>query len=146
MMMSARATRPRDNTTILLVEDSTTQALQFQTLLEREGVTVLWAADGEAGLQMVREERPDLIVLDVQLPGMNGFQICQQLKTDPKTADIPVIMLTRYDEAEAVLIGLQAGAVDYIPKDAFAGAVLLETMRQMGLLTTGRGGIELEPE
>jgi putative two-component system response regulator len=74
---------------------------------------------------------------------MNGFQVCQRLKTDPKTAGIPVIMLTRYDEAEAVLIGLQAGAVDYIPKDAFAGAVLLETMRQMGLLTTGDGGIEV---
>lgn len=140
--MSARATTPRDNTTILLVEDSTTQALQFRTLLEREGVDVLWAADGEAGLRIVQENCPDLIVLDVQLPGMNGFQVCQQLKADPKTADIPVIMLTRYDEAEAVLIGLQAGAVDYIPKDAFAGAVLLETMRQMGLLTTGAGGIE----
>lgn len=141
--MSARATTPRDNTTILLVEDSTTQALQFRTLLEREGVSVLWAADGEAGLQMVREEGPDLVVLDVQLPGMNGFQVCQQLKADPTTADIPVIMLTRYDEAEAVLAGLQAGAVDYIPKDAFAGAVLLETMRQMGLLTTGNSRVEV---
>jgi DNA-binding response OmpR family regulator len=70
MMMSARATTPRDNATILLVEDSTTQALQFQTLLEREGVNVLWAADGEAGLRIVREECPDLIVLDERLSGV----------------------------------------------------------------------------
>jgi DNA-binding response OmpR family regulator len=121
---------------ILLVEDSITQALHLQTLLEREGVDVIWARDGEAGVKMALQWLPDLVVLDVQMPGINGFQVCRQLKEMHQTADIPVIMLTRHDEAEAVLMGLQAGAIDYIPKDAFASAVLLETLRQMGLIAS----------
>jgi DNA-binding response OmpR family regulator len=116
---------------ILVVEDSPTQALHMQTLLEQEGLKVLLAHDGQMGLQMAQELLPDLIVLDVQMPGMNGFQVCRQLKDGQTTADIPIIMFTRHDEQEAVVLGLQTGAVDYIPKDAFADAVLLETLRQM---------------
>lgn len=116
---------------ILVVEDSPTQALHMQTLLEQEGVDVFLAHDGRAGLQMAQELHPDLIVLDVQMPGMNGFQVCRQLKGQRETKDIPIIMFTRHDEQEAVVLGLQTGAVDYIPKDAFADAVLLETLRQM---------------
>lgn len=116
---------------ILVVEDSPTQALHMQTLLEQEGVDVFLAHDGRTGLQMAQELHPDLIVLDVQMPEMNGFQVCRQLKGQRKTKDIPIIMFTRHDEQEAVVLGLQTGAVDYIPKDAFADAVLLETLRQM---------------
>ena len=65
---------------------------------------------------------------------MNGFQVCRHLKSEHDTKDIPIIMFTRHDEQEAVKLGLQTGAVDYIPKDAFADAVLLETLRQMELL------------
>ena len=119
---------------ILVVEDSPTQALHMQTLLEREGVLVLVAHDGATGLQIAHESLPDLIVLDVQMPGMNGFQVCRRLKNSHNTKDIPIIMFTRHDEQEAVLLGLQTGAVDYIPKDAFADAVLLETLRQMALI------------
>lgn len=117
--------------TILVVEDSPTQALHMQTLLEREGLEVLLAHDGKMGLRMAQEFLPSLIVLDVQMPEMNGFQVCRQLKNEPATKDIPIIMFTRHDEQEAVVLGLQTGAVDYIPKDAFADAVLLETLRQM---------------
>jgi DNA-binding response OmpR family regulator len=92
-----------------------------------------WANDGANGLEMARKSLPDLILLDVQLPGMNGFQVCQRLKDRRRTADIPIVMLTRHDDPEAVKFGLQAGAVHYIPKDAFANAVLLETIRQLGL-------------
>lgn len=120
--------------TILIVEDSTTQALHLQALLEQEGLEVELAYDGRAGLQMAQQLQPDLIVLDVQMPEMNGFQVCQQLKEAHDTADIPVIMFTRYDEHEAVMLGLQTGVIDYIPKDAFADAVLLETLRQMGFI------------
>ena len=116
---------------ILVVEDSPTQALHMQALLEQEGVDVFLAHDGRMGLQMAQELHPDLIVLDVQMPEMNGFQVCRQLKGQRETKDIPIIMFTRHDEQEAVVLGLQTGAVDYIPKDAFADAVLLETLRQM---------------
>ncbi len=119
---------------ILIVEDSPTQALHLQALLEQVGLEVLVAYDGQTGLEMARSWQPDLVVLDVQMPGMNGFQVCQQLKRTAATAEIPIIMFTRHDEQEAVVLGLQTGAVDYIPKDAFADAVLLETLRQMKLI------------
>ncbi|MCX7683150.1 MAG: response regulator [Anaerolineae bacterium] len=119
---------------VLIVEDSPTQALHLQALLEEVGLEVLVAHDGQTGLEMARHTQPDLVVLDVQMPGMNGFQVCQQLKETAATADIPIIMFTRHDEQEAVVLGLQTGAVDYIPKDAFADAVLLETLRQMKLI------------
>ena len=120
-----------DKKMILVVEDSPTQALHLQALLEQEGLEVVLAYDGQTGLQMAQQLQPALVVLDVQMPGMNGFQVCQELKGSPVTADIPIIMFTRHDEQEAVVLGLQTGAVDYIPKDAFADAVFLETLRQM---------------
>jgi DNA-binding response OmpR family regulator len=120
--------------TILVIEDSATQALHLQGLLEEAGLQVIWAPDGRAGLKMAHESHPDLIVLDVQLPDMNGFQVCQDLKSQNDTQPIPIIMFTRHDDPEAVVLGLQTGVVDYIPKDAFADAVLMETLRQMGLV------------
>jgi CheY-like chemotaxis protein len=122
--------------TILVVEDSTTQALHLRTLLEQKGLDVIWARDGAEGVQLALQQGPDLIVLDVQMPEMNGFEVCQRLKEANETADIPVIMFTRYDDAQSVLSGLERGAIDYIPKDAFAEAVLLETLREMGFLAS----------
>jgi DNA-binding response OmpR family regulator len=133
-MSETAETRDADKKTILIVEDSTTQALHLQVLLEQEELNVVLAHDGRLGLQMAQQLRPDLVVLDVQMPEMNGFQVCQQLKKARETGDIPVIMFTRHDEHESVILGLQTGAVDYIPKDAFADAVLLETLRQMGFI------------
>ena len=123
-----------DRKKILVIEDSPTQAIHMQVLLEREGLQVLLAYDGPTGLQIAHDVHPDLIVLDVQMPGMNGFQVCRHLKNERDTKDIPIIMFTRHDEQEAIMLGLQTGAVDYIPKDAFADAVLLETLRQMELI------------
>jgi len=122
--------------TILIVEDSTTQALHFRTLLENQQLHVEWAPSGGQGLQMARQLLPDLIVLDLQMPDMNGFQVCRELKETPNTAQIPIIMLTRHDDTEAVVLSMQIGIVDYIPKDAFADAVLVETLRQMGLINS----------
>ena len=119
---------------VLVIEDSPTQALHLQALLEQEGLKVLVACDGHLGLQMAQQIQPDVIVLDVQMPEMNGFQVCEQLKGIRDTADIPVILFTRHDDDQNVMLGLQMGAVDYIPKDAFADAVLVETLRQMGLI------------
>ena len=128
--------KAQNSRTILLVEDSTTQALHFKTLLEDQRLHVEWAASGGQGLQMARQLLPDLIVLDLQMPDMNGFQVCRELKEAPDTAQIPIIMLTRHDDTEAVVLGMQIGIVDYIPKDAFADAVLVETLRQMGLINS----------
>ncbi len=116
---------------ILIVEDSPPQALKMKLALENDGCEVHWAETGLGGLDMAQEKQFDLVILDIELPDINGFEVCKKLKADPKLAGIPVIMLTSRDHAEDVLNGLEVGAVDYIPKDAFAEAVLLETIRQM---------------
>lgn len=120
-----------DLPSILLVEDSPPQAMKLKLGLENSGCRVHWADTGWTGLHMAERERFDLIVLDIELPDINGFQVCQELKANPKLADIPVVIMTTRDHAEDVLNGLELGAVDYIPKDAFAEAVLLETIKQM---------------
>ena len=121
---------------ILVVEDSQTQAAQLKMVLERAGdLVVQLAHNGVDGLRMAQEEPPDLIVLDVVLPDMDGFQVCRRLKRDPATMDIPVIMLTEKSSANATVSGLQAGADDYIPKDIFASEHLIETLHELGILT-----------
>ena len=116
---------------ILIVEDSNLQALKLKLGLEDNGCRVHWAATGYEGLALAQRQPFDLIVLDIELPDISGFQVCQRLKIDPHLAAIPVIILTTHDQAEDVLNGLELGAVDYIPKDAFAEAVLVETIKQM---------------
>ena len=116
---------------ILIVEDSRPQALKTKLALESNGCQVTWADTGLEGLDMARQNAFDLIVLDIELPDINGFEVCQNLKADAKLADIPVIMLTTLDHADDAMHGLEAGAVDYIPKDAFADIVLVETIKQM---------------
>ena len=135
-MAETPETRYVDRRTILVIEDSPTQALHLEALLKQKGLEVVLANDGRTGLQLARQLRPDVVVLDLEMPEMNGFQVCQQLKESRETASIPVILFTRHDDHEAVVLGLQIGAIEYIPKDAFADAVLLETLRQMGLIAS----------
>jgi two-component system, OmpR family, phosphate regulon response regulator PhoB len=119
---------------VLLIEDSKTQAAQIKATLESVGLQVRVAYDGQEGLREVMERRPDLIVLDVKLPGMDGFQVCRRLKRTPETQSIPIIMLTEKDGAQATMSGIQAGADDYIPKDIFATEHLVNTLQQLGIV------------
>lgn len=123
-----------DKTTVLLVEDTAVQALRFKGSLEENGCAVRWVENGQAAINAAHDDLYDLIILDIELPDFDGFEVCRRLKADASLAEIPVIMLTTRDRAEDALAGLNSGAVDYIPKDAFATLVLLETMKQMGLL------------
>lgn len=120
--------------TILVVEDSPTQSETIRATLVENGLNVVCSFDGPSGLQKAQEIYPDLIVMDVNMPGMNGFQVVQVLKSKPACAQIPIVMLTSRDTPESLIMGLGAGAVDYIPKDVFAMSVLVETIRQMGLI------------
>jgi DNA-binding response OmpR family regulator len=122
-------------TRILLVEDSQTQAAQIKMVLENAGdIKVEVTYSGVEGLRLAREVSPALIILDVVLPDMDGFQVCRRLKRDPETMRIPVIMLTEKSSADATVSGLQAGADDYIPKDIFASEHLIDTLREFGVL------------
>lgn len=118
---------------VLIVEDSPTQAKEIEANLHRHGFRVTIAPDGLAGLEAADEFNPDLIVLDVNLPKMDGYQVCRRLKRDPKTASIPVIMLTIDDSSDATMTGLEAGADDYIPKDVFASENLIATLQALNI-------------
>ncbi len=121
---------------VLLVEDSPTQIMSIRALLEDEGVNLVFATDGEMGLTMAKEMLPDLIIMDLQMPRMNGLQVIGSLKSNKATAAIPIIMLSAHNDPETQILALQLGAQEYITKDIFVNAVLLETLRQMGFTKT----------
>jgi putative two-component system response regulator len=101
--------------TILIVDDTETNIDIFvDTLGEEYDIAV--AMDGESALEAVEEDPPDLILLDIMMPGMNGFDVCKQLKDNPETANIPVVFLSALTEAEEKQKGLDLGAVDFITK------------------------------
>ncbi len=121
-------------TEVLLVEDSKTQAKQISDVLVSIGLTVRVVGDGPEAIREAIEHPPALIVLDVQLPSMDGYQVCRRLKRAEETKNIPVIMLTDRAGAKETMIGLKAGADDYIPKDIFAAEHLVETLKELGVL------------
>ena len=100
--------------TILIVEDETNIVDILSFNLEREGYNTIEAYDGQTGLQLAREQNPDLILLDLMLPRMNGFDVCRQLRADGSA--IPIIMLTAREEEADKVMGLELGADDYITK------------------------------
>lgn len=102
--------------TVLIVEDEPHQAEMLSYNLERAGFTVLIAADGEDGLLQARDGTPDVIVLDWMLPGMSGIDVCRQLRGDPATRTIPILMLTARGEEEDRVQGIETGADDYVVK------------------------------
>lgn len=119
---------------ILIIEDSETQAKLIAGQLSQYDVDVVIAEDGLQGLRFVDALRPDLIILDINLPKLDGYQVCSRLKRDENTRDIPVIMLTSNDTSDDAFKGLEVGADDYIPKDVFAVEHLIATLRNMGLI------------
>ncbi|HEY8749558.1 MAG TPA: response regulator transcription factor [Tepidisphaeraceae bacterium] len=102
--------------TILVIDDEKDLIELVRYNLEKDGFDVIAATDGQAGLEVVKKHRPDLVVLDLMMPGLDGLQICQQLRADPRSGRIPLIMLTaKATEADRV-VGLELGADDYITK------------------------------
>ena len=101
---------------ILVVDDDPIQRGVVKKELEKEGYEIRAAPDGKQGMELAWEWRPDLILLDVILPGLQGTEVCQLLKDHPKTRHIPILMLTSLDRPEDVAQGLSAGASDYICK------------------------------
>lgn len=119
---------------ILLVEDSETQSRQIAAELSQYDIQVIVAQDGAQGLRILNLQKPDLIVLDVNMPKMNGYQMCRRIRRDPDTAHIPVIMLSAANSSEEQAEGLDAGADGYIAKDEFAANNLMAALCSYGLL------------
>lgn len=102
--------------TILLVEDSPTEAYVISDILSRHGYQTLTAVNGEEGIAMAKSHKPDLILMDVVMPGLNGFQTTRKLAKDQDTADIPVIVVSSKDQDTDRIWAIRQGARDYIVK------------------------------
>jgi pilus assembly protein CpaE len=134
---------------ILIIDDEFPMRYLIEHQLKREGFKVTLAKDGPDGLTAVSQYKPDLVVLDVMMPGMDGFEVCQQIKTTPETAQIPVIFLTASEIKEYKTRAFAVGADDYLTKPFLAeellahiSAVLQRTERvKTGLLTHSSGRV-----
>ncbi len=104
------------NQTILVVDDEKDIAELVAYNLEREGYRVAKAYDGHQALQYLKENRPDLVILDLMLPGINGFEICRLIRKKPETEGLPIIMLTAKSDSVDKIMGLEIGADDYLTK------------------------------
>ena len=108
--------KPKDTFTVLLAEDELFLSRTFENRLTLEGYTVLLAHDGEDAIQMILKEKPDLVILDIMMPKMNGYEICEKLRETSDTRLTPIIMLTAQSQIKDKLTGLKIGADDYITK------------------------------
>jgi two-component system phosphate regulon response regulator PhoB len=117
------------NETILIVDDEEDVLELVRYNLDKNGYTIAAATSGEEALKKVRTQMPDLVILDLMLPGVDGLNVCKQLKSDPKTEHLPVIMLTAKGEESDIVTGLELGADDYVTKP-FSPKVLVARVRR----------------
>ncbi|HEX6679596.1 MAG TPA: response regulator [Gaiellaceae bacterium] len=103
-------------TTVLVVDDEAPIRLLCRVNLEAENMTVLEAADGDKGLELARAQHPDVILLDVMMPGRSGWEVAEELLTDEATTGIPIIFLTARAEVRDRAKGIDLGGVDYVTK------------------------------
>jgi len=108
--------RRRVATTVLVIDDEAPIRLLCRVNLEAEGMTVLEAADGPSGLEKARSETPDVVLLDVMMPGLDGWRVAEELLEDRRTARIPIIFLTARAELRDRARGIDLGGVDYVTK------------------------------
>ena len=109
---------------ILLVDDSPTERHSINEILVKGGYEVVLAEDGEKGVAKAKSDKPDLVLMDVVMPGMNGFQACRAITTDEATKHIPVILCTSKNQETDKIWGLRQGAKDYVTKPVEANELL----------------------
>lgn len=122
-------TKKLKKTKILLVEDDAFLAGMYVTKLNLEDFEVRLASDGEKGLKLAQEETPDIVLLDIVLPKMSGFDVLKDLKADKKTKNVPVILLTNLGQRDDVKKGLDLGAVDYLIKAHFMPSEVVDKIK-----------------
>jgi DNA-binding response OmpR family regulator len=129
---------------ILVIDDYPDNVYLLKERLEKEGFKILTAFDGETGIQVAVQEKPDLILLDIMLPGMSGYEVCQALTVKDDTKQIPIILLTALTEVNNLRQGLQAGAFDYIKKPFNKIELIARINSALRFSETNRLLIELE--
>lgn len=118
---------------ILVVDDNAINRKVLSSVLTENGYDITMASDGLEALHCVYEERPDLVLLDIQMPEMDGFEVCQRLKSNPTTEDIPIIFITASDGVDKKVQGFRLGAVDYISRPFQMAEVLARVGSQLSL-------------
>jgi DNA-binding response OmpR family regulator len=121
----------KNNINILLVEDDVFLVEIYQKKFEMEGFKVMVATNGEKGLADAQKKKPDVVLLDILLPKLDGFAVLDKLKADPETKKIPVILLTNLGQKDDVERGLAAGAEDYLIKTHFKPSEVVDKVRKV---------------
>lgn len=114
---------------ILIVDDEPNIILSLDFLMKREGFEVVVAGDGERALQAMAEQRPDLVILDVMMPKLNGFEVCQRIRAEPAWRGVPVLMLTAKGHETEMKKGLALGADAYVTKPFSTRELVAEIRR-----------------
>jgi putative two-component system response regulator len=118
---------------VLLVDDSATTRLMCRSIIARNtNHAVICAHDGDQALNLISSERPDLVLLDVMMPGMSGLEVCQQLRTQRETSMLPVVMLTFRTGEESVQEGFESGCTAYLKKPVQETELLQTLKRYLG--------------
>ena len=130
---------------ILIVDDVMSNVLLLKVLLTNEKFQIATASNGQQAIEQVKTEKPDLILLDVMMPGMSGFEVAQKLKEDPTTMDIPIIFLTALNSTADIVKGFQVGANDFISKPFNKEELLIRVSHQISLIAAKRN-IEAKTE
>jgi DNA-binding response OmpR family regulator len=122
--------KPQMPVHVLLVEDDGFLANIYKTKFEMEGFKVSVSDNGEIALTDIKKKEPDIVLLDILLPKLDGFAVLEKVKADPQTKDIPVILLTNLGQKDDVDRGLQLGAVDYLIKAHFKPSETVEKVKK----------------
>ncbi len=123
---------------LLLVDDAPTNLKLLMNAFEDSGYELFLATNGRSALDIAKTERPDLVLLDIMMPEMNGYEVCERLIADKRTAEIPIIFITAKSEVEDETVGLSLGAVDYITKPFNASVVLARVKTHLALMSVRR--------
>lgn len=137
MIATPRTTKPD----ILLVDDNEQNLELLEAFLEDVGCTLRRAADGLEALRLIGEKVPDLILLDVMMPRMSGFQLCRKLKTDPATKHVPIVMVTALGEVSDVERAHDVGADDYLVKPVNKPDLIDRVHKWLGGSGQSEGGV-----
>lgn len=122
---------PEEKSKILIVEDDSFLLNMYATKFEMEGFEVIMAEDGEKGLRLAKKEMPDMILLDILLPRMNGFEVLKALKEDEQTKDLKVLLLTNLSQRAEVDQGFDMGAVEYLIKAHFMPSEVVAKVKKI---------------
>ena len=132
---------PSVGATILVVDDAPLNVKLLRLILKDAGYRVLEASSGPEALEIMRREKPDAMVLDVRMPGMTGYQVCQEVRRDPAFATLPVIMVTALSLPEERIRGIEAGATDFISKPFKKKELLARLVSSLAMAKGIRSGI-----